>query len=348
MNYKILGRSGLRVSELSLGTMTFGTDWGWGSTKEEASLVFKNFSDEGGNFIDTANNYTNGTSESFIGDFIQGDRDRYVIATKFTLHNMAKKNDPNQGGNHRKNLIRSVNASLKRMNTDYIDLLYLHVWDFTTPIEEILNSLEYLINSGKVNYIGISDTPAWIVSRANTIAEQRGWNPFVVFQFPYNIIRRDPEREIMPMCRHLDIAMTTWAPLASGLLTGKYTRNDDKNEGRLSENKWGSPSSTNLDLAREVDKIADELGCTSAQVAINWVRSQNGVVIPIVGVTTVKQLTDNIAALEITLPEEAIMRLNDMTNFDIGFPGNFVHRDNVLNLIHGETYNLLDNHHQKS
>jgi aryl-alcohol dehydrogenase-like predicted oxidoreductase len=174
MKYKLLGQSGLRVSELSLGTMTFGEDWGWGSSKDVANQVFKKYTDASGNFIDTACNYTDGTSEKFIGEFIEGDRDRYVIATKYTLHDHRWKNDPNAGGNHRKNLIRTVKQSLKRLKTDYIDLLYLHMWDYTSSVLEVMKTLDELISSTKINYIGISDTPAWVVSRANTMAEIRG------------------------------------------------------------------------------------------------------------------------------------------------------------------------------
>ncbi|MHA2175550.1 MAG: aldo/keto reductase [Candidatus Hodarchaeales archaeon] len=341
MKYKLLGQSGLRVSELSLGTMTFGENWGWGTSKELAKQVFKKYTDESGNFIDTACNYTDGTSEKFIGEFIEGDRDRYVIATKYTLHDHRWKNDPNAGGNHRKNLLRTVKQSLKRLKTDYIDLLYLHMWDYTTSIMEVMKTLDELISSTKINYIGISDTPAWVVSRANTIAEIRGWNPFIAFQFPYNLSFRDPEREIIPMCKKLDIGMTVWAPLGAGLYTGKYTRGIQP-PGRLTEDKWGVPPEDRLVIAREVDQIADEIGCSSANVALNWIRKQGKQFIPIFGVTSIEQLEDNLKCLDFELTDEYCSRLAEKVDFKFGFAKGFLMGNKSL--YHGDTYELLDNH----
>ncbi|UCE14096.1 MAG: aldo/keto reductase [Candidatus Heimdallarchaeota archaeon] len=341
MKYKLLGKSGLRVSELSLGTMTFGEDWGWGSSKEVAKQVFQKYVDVGGNFIDTACNYTNGTSEKFVGEFIEGDRDRYVIATKYTLHDYRFKQDPNAGGNHRKNLLRTVKGSLERLQTDYIDLLYLHMWDYTTPIHEVMRTLDDLISSTKINYIGISDTPAWIVAKANTMAEVHGWNPFIAFQFPYNLSFRDPEREIIPMCKNLDLAMTVWAPLGAGLYTGKYTR-QNQSKGRLTEGKWGVPSEDRLEIAKEVDKIADEIGCSSANVALNWIRQQDGLFIPIFGVTTFEQLEDNLQCLDFEINDNHIKRLAEKVDFKFGFPKGFLLGNK--DLYHGETFDLLENH----
>ena len=341
MKYKLLGSSGLRVSELNLGTMTFGEDWGWGSSKEVAKKVFQKYTDAGGNFIDTACNYTDGTSEKFVGEFVEGDRDRYVIATKYTLHDHRWKKDPNAGGNHRKNLLRTVKQSLKRLRTEYIDLLYLHMWDYTTPIQEVMRTLDDLITTSKVHYAGISDTPAWIVSRANTMAEIRGWNPFVAFQFPYNLSFRDPEREIIPMCKKLDLAMTAWAPLGAGLYTGKYTR-ENQTPGRLTKKKWGAPPEDRLKIAREVDKIADEIGCSSANVALNWVRKQDHRLIPIFGVTSLEQLEDNLQCLDFEITEEHCKRLAELVDFKFGFPKGFLMGNK--DLYHGETYSLLENH----
>ena len=321
--------------------MTFGEDWGWGSSKEVAAQVFKIYTEAGGNFIDTACNYTNGTSENFIGEFIAGDRDRFVIATKYTLHDHRWKADPNAGGNSRKNLLRTIKQSLKRLKTDYIDLLYLHMWDYTTPIHEVMQTLNDLIASTKINYIGISDTPAWVVSRANTMAEHFGWNPFISFQFPYNLSFRDPERDIIPLCKNMDLAMTTWAPLGAGLYTGKYTR-DNQSPGRLVKNHWGDPPEDRLTIAREVDKIADEIGCTSANVALNWVRKQAGLFIPIFGVTSVEQLNDNLQCLNYTLTDEQCTRINKLIDFKLGFPKGFLLGNK--DLYHGDTFNLLENH----
>src|SRR5258708_4363151 len=218
MRFKLLGNSGLRVSELCLGTMTFGEDWGWGSSKEESRQVYDAFIEAGGNFIDTANIYTNGTSERLLGEFIADARARIVLATKYT--NSAAVNDANSGGNHRKNMVQALEASLKRLKTDYIDLYWLHIWDSLTPIEETMRAFDDLVRAGKILYAGISDAPAWVVSRANTLAELRGWTPFVGLQIEYSLIERTPERDLLPMARALDIGVTAWSPLAGGVLTG--------------------------------------------------------------------------------------------------------------------------------
>ena len=208
MRYKLLGKSGLRVSELALGTMTFGEDWGFGASKEESKKIFDAFVEAGGNFIDTAVNYTNGTSEEYLGEFIQGKREQFVIATKYSL--TTRPNDPNGGGNHPKNLVQSVEASLRKLKTDYIDVLWLHAWDFMTPVEEVMRGLDDLVRSGKVLYIGVSDTPAWIVSQANTLASLRGWTPFIGLQVEYSLMQRAPERDLLPMAKALDIGVTAW------------------------------------------------------------------------------------------------------------------------------------------
>jgi aryl-alcohol dehydrogenase-like predicted oxidoreductase len=345
MKYKLLGKSGLRVSELCLGTMTtsISNPWGWGQDREQSLSILKTYSEAGGNFIDTACNYQNGESEQLIGEFLEGDRDRYVIATKFTLREGDVKGDPNYGGNARKNLIRSVEQSLDRLKTDYLDVLYLHVWDETVDIEHVMKFLNDLVTSSKVNYIAISDTPAWIVSRMQTIAEQRGWYQFQAFQFPYSLGSRDPEREVMPMCRELDMAMTPWAVLGAGLFTGKYTRGEGS-DGRLTEGKWGAPSEKGINMARTVDEVADEIGVSSATVALRWAMDQPGVVLPIVGATRPEQLTENIGATEVVLSDDQMNRLNDLAKFDRGFAYDFVHAPNVKNLIHGDTYELLQNH----
>lgn len=231
MDYRLFGKSGLRVSELCLGTMGFGTEWNWGSDKETSKQIFDKFASEGGNFIDTANRYTEGTSEKFVGDFIAKDRDHFVVATKYSLYD--RSGDLNCAGNHRKNMMRSVKESLWRLNTEYIDLLWLHIWDSWTPTEEILKGLEDLISRGMVHYIGISDTPAWIVSQANTMAELRGWNQFIGLQIEYSLIQRTVEAELFPMAKAYGMTITPWAPLAGGALTGKYLKGD---KGRLAEN----------------------------------------------------------------------------------------------------------------
>nr|HMQ54595.1 aldo/keto reductase [Anaerolineae bacterium] len=224
MRYKLLGRSGLRVSELALGTMTFGEEWGWGASKEESKKIFDAYAEAGGNFVDTANRYTEGTSEKFVGDFIAADREHFVVATKYTL--FMRRDDPNFSGNHRKNMVQALEASLKRLKTDYVDLYWVHAWDYTTPVEEVMRGLDDLVRSGKVLYIGISDTPAWIVSQANTMADLRGWSRFVGLQLRYSLIDRTVERELLPMARALDLGVTPWSVLGSGVLTGKYNQGD--------------------------------------------------------------------------------------------------------------------------
>lgn len=341
MNYKLLGKSGLRVSELALGTMTFGEEWGWGSNKEESKKVFDIYAEAGGNFIDTANRYTEGTSEKFVGEFISSDRDHFVIATKYTLY--TRKDDPNFSGNHRKNMMRSLDESLKRLKTDYIDLYWVHAWDYTTPEEEILRSLDDMICAGKIHYIGISDTPAWIVSRMNTIAELRGWTQFVALQIKYSLLERTVERELLPMARKVDLAVTPWAVIGGGILSGKYNKNKDE-QGRAQIYK--SIKDDNLIIAEEVIKVAEKIGCSPSQVAINWVRQQPGVIIPIIGAKTESQLKDNLDCLKFTLNAEQMKKLDEVSKIDLGFPHTFLSSDNILNITFGGTYDKIDNHHR--
>lgn len=334
MRYKLLGRSGLRVSELCLGTMTFGDDWGWGAPKEESRKMFDAFAESSGNYIDTANNYTNGTSEKFVGEFIASDRDHFVVATKYTLSERPE--DPNFGGNHRKNMFRSIEGSLKRLNTDHVDLLWLHMWDGVTPVEEVMRALDDLVRAGKVLYVGISDTPAWVVSQANAIAELRGWSRFVAYQGEYSLASRAPERDILPMTRALDMAFTPWGLLEGGELTGKY--NAPSGEAKRSNDT--SPRIKSL--AGELMTIAAEVGHTPSQVAINWARQQPYLVIPILGARSKKQLLDNLGCLDFELTPEQMARLSDASPIDLGFPHSFLGSDHVRGLIFGKTFNLLD------
>ncbi len=349
MRYKLFGRSGLRVSELSLGTMTFGEEWGWGATAEESRRMFDAYAEAGGNFLDTANRYTEGTSEKLVGDFTKSDREHFVIATKYTL--WMRRDDPNFSGNHRKNLVQSVEASLKRLQTDYIDVLWLHAWDGTTPVEEVMRSLDDLVRQGKVLYIGISDTPAWIVSRANTIAELRGWTSFTGLQIRYNLIDRTAERDLLPMARALDLAVTPWRVLHAGVLTGKY-------QGRLSDGDNGADAGSgdgrvsksdakirrNLEIAAEVVAVAEEIGCKPAHVAISWLRQRPGVIVPIIGARTLEQLNDNIASLAVKLSDTHMERLDAVSAFDLGFPHDFLANDPVRDNIFGGTQDMIDNH----
>ncbi len=339
MRYRLFGNSGLRVSEICLGTMTFGENWGWGAPKEESRKIFDIFVDAGGNFLDTANLYTDGTSEKYVGEFIAANREYFVLATKYTLMN--RKGDPNAAGNHRKNLVQSVEGSLRRLQTDYIDLLWVHAWDYLTPVEEVMRALDDLVCAGKVLYLGISDTPAWIVSRANTLAEMRGWTPFVGLQIEYSLVERTPERELLPMARAFGMAVTPWAPLAAGVLTGKFLGKKLPEDTRV---KAGSPRLTerNLKIAEAVVKVAQEAGCTPAQVAINWLRQQEGVVIPIVGARKAAQIQDNLQALDFHLTEEHLARLDEVSRIELGFPHDFLKREFIREVVYAGMYDQID------
>jgi len=339
MRYKLLGRSGLRVSELCLGTMTFGEDWGWGASKEVSRRIFDAFAALGGNFIDTANNYTDGTSEKFVGEFIASDREHFVVATKYTLSK--RKDDPNAGGNHRKNMVQALNASLKRLNTEYVDLYYLHMWDFTTPVEEVMRAFDDLVRAGKVLYIGISDTPAWVVAQANTLADLRGWSRFVALQAPYSLADRAVERDLLPMARTFDMACMPWGLLEAGELTGKY--NQLTAEPKRNQNA----DERNMALAEEVMRVASEIGRTPSQVAINWVRQQPGAhgapIIPILGARTEAHIKDNLGCLDFELTPEQLQRLAQASPINLGFPHSFFASEGVKKLIFGDTYPLIDN-----
>lgn len=341
MRYKLLGRSGLRVSEMALGTMTFGEDWGWGASKQESQKIFDAFVQAGGNFIDTAVNYTNGTSEKFVGEFIKSDRDYFVVATKFSLRdNNASKTDPNAGGNQKKNMMRAVETSLKNMDTDHIDLYYLHMWDFMTPIDEVMRGLDDLVRSGKVRYIGVSDTPAWVISKANLLAELRGWSPFIATQFPYSLASRDPERALIPMARTEDVAMTVWGILGGGVLTGKYR---DEN----ATTRYDEASEERMKLADTLVEMAETTGTTPSQIAINWVRQRPGSgapIIPILGARNLAQLEDNLGALDFSLTQTQIAELEEHSPIKLGFPYDFLTSGGVRNLVFGDTYDQTDNH----
>ncbi len=338
MRYKLLGKSGLRVSELALGTMTFGEDWGWGASKEESQKQFEIFAEAGGNFIDTSVNYTDGTSEKFVGDFIQGDRDHYVVATKYTLSR--NWDDPNAGGNSRKNMMVSIETSLKRLKTHYIDLFWLHMWDYMTPLDEIMRGLDDLVRSGKVLYIGISDTPSWIVSRADMMAELRGWAKFVALQIPYSVASRDPERALLPMARELEIAVTPWGIIGGGALSGKYQDSPDE------PNRYGNDINfreRTLNTIKVIKEISAEVERSTAQVAAKWVHQQQhrAIMIPILGARTASQLQDSLEILNWQLTTEQLQKLEEVSQIELGFPHGF---SDANPYVFGNTYDLIDNH----
>ena len=324
--YRLLGRSGLRVSPLALGTATFGTDWGWGAEEDEARKLFDLYVERGGNFLDTADTYTDGSSERLLGAFSRGRRERLVLATKYTT--LRRPGDPNSGGAHRKSLFDSVHASLRRLDTDYIDLLYLHVWDFTTPVEEILRGLDDLVRQGKVLYVAISNAPAWQVSRMQTIADLRGWSPLVALQIEYNLVERGGERDLIPMAREMGLGVIPYSPLAGGVLTGKYGRADltsaDASSGagtRKSLNlALGTLTERSLAVADAVKEVAAELGRIPGQVALAWTLRNPGVTAPVIGARTPAQLEDNLGALEVDLTDSQLARLDEAGAVGLGYP----------------------------
>jgi aryl-alcohol dehydrogenase-like predicted oxidoreductase len=339
MRYKLLGHSGLRVSELCLGAMTFGTDWGWGADKATCQQIFEAFVEAGGNFIDTANNYTNGASERIVGELISQAREQFVIATKYTLR-MANGNERNfnEGGNSRKSMRAAVEASLCRLNTDYIDLLYLHMWDFMTPIEEILRAMDDLVRAGKVLYIGFSDTPSWVISHAIGLAERHGWVRPVVTQAPYSLLDRGMERDLIPMTRAFDLAICAWGLLEGGALTGKY------NIANSEEKRYQDASIKEKDVAAALIALSEEIGHSPAQIAINWARQQTQQLIPILGVRTPAQMKDNLGVLAFKLTAEQLALLNRINDFSLGFPLSFLTSDHVRGLIFGQSFAYIDSH----
>lgn len=326
-SYRLLGRSGLRVSPLGLGTMTFGPEFGWGADSDEAQRIFEIYVDRGGNFIDTANQYTNGTAEELIGRFAADKRERLVIATKYTLPTRA--NDPNSGGNHRKSMVRSIELSLKRLMTEYIDLLYLHAWDATTSVEEILRAMDDLVRAGKVLYLGISDTVAWQISRMQAISDLRGWTPLVALQLEYNLIERTAERDLIPMAREMGLGVIPWSPLRGGILAGKYTPADLRSTGGSAESicarrdvlvAGGMLSARGLAITEAVKEIAMQIGRSAAQVALAWTLLTPGVISPIIGARRGKQLLENLGALDVELNETQRARLEAASAIELGFP----------------------------
>ena len=338
--YRLLGRSGLRISPLALGTATFGTEWGWGAEQDEARKLFDAYIERGGNFIDTANTYTNGSSERLLGEFTRDNRESLVLATKYTT--LRRPGDPNSGGSHRKSLFGSVEASLRQLNTEYLDLLYLHVWDFTTPVEEILRGLDDLVRQGKILYVAISNAPAWQVSRMQAIADLRGWSPLVALQIEYNLVERTGERDLIPMAQELGLGVVPYSPLAGGILAGRYSRDDlttpATGDGtRKSFNAaLGTLTERNLGIADVVKEIAAELGRPPAQVGLAWTLQNPSVTAPIIGARTVTQLEDNLGALEVDFTAAQLTRLDAVSAIDLGFPHAMLASDHIRNVTTGE------------
>lgn len=340
----MLGRSGLRVSSICLGTMSFGEQWGFGSDPATSHAILDAYAEAGGNFLDTANKYHGGQTEQIVGDWLRGAagrRDRTVLATKYTLSMDPR--DPNASGNHRKNLHRAIEASLQRLQTDHVDLLWVHAHDEYTPYEETMRALDDLVRAGKVLYIGISDTPAWVVSAANTLAELRGWTSFVGLQIEYSLLERTPERDLLPMAAHFGLSVVAWAPLGAGVLTGKYTRGDRSDSLRRQGNEQrGRTDERALTIARAVDEVADELGCTPAQVATAWVSAQGYGFIPIVGARKLEQIHDTLGASNVTLSSEHLAKLDAVSQISLGFPHDFLRSSGVRDLVYSELRPRID------
>jgi aryl-alcohol dehydrogenase-like predicted oxidoreductase len=316
--YSTLGRSGLRVSPLSLGTMTFGTEWGWGAEEGVSRSLFDRYIDAGGNFVDTADGYTGGKSEEMLGKFIleRKLRDRVVLATKFTFNQ--ERGNPNAGGNGRKNIYRALQGSLRRLQTDYVDLYWLHAWDTITPVEEVVSTLNDLVREGKIRHYGFSDTPAWYVARAYTLAEKEAKERLIALQLEYSLAERNIEREHVPAAQELGLGICPWSPLASGFLTGKYKRERDggSGDGRLEKMKdSGNPgfkkfNEQNWKILDELLNVSTQLGRSPAQVALNWVATQPGITSTILGASKLSQLEDNLSSIEFSIPAELRKRLD--------------------------------------
>ncbi|MGC0416137.1 aldo/keto reductase [Embleya sp. AB8] len=340
--FRLLGRSGLRVSPLALGAATFGTEWGWGAEQDEARKLFDLYVERGGNFIDTANTYTDGSSERLLGEFTRDNRESLVLATKYTT--LRRPGDPNSGGPHRKSLFASVEASLRRLQTDYLDLLYLHVWDFTTPVEEILRGMDDLVRQGKVLYVAISNAPAWQVSRMQAIADLRGWSPLVALQIEYNLIERTGERDLIPMAREMGLGVVPYSPLAGGVLTGKYSRADltapnapvDDGTRKNFNLANGGLTERNLDIADVVREVATELDRSTAQVGLAWTLQNPDVTASLIGARTLAQLEDNLGALEITFTASQLARLDEAGAIELGFPHDLLAGDRMRAATRGD------------
>jgi aryl-alcohol dehydrogenase-like predicted oxidoreductase len=329
-----------------LGAMTFGEDTGGaGSSVEESEKILATYLDRGGNFIDTANFYTGGESERIVGELIAPERDRWVLSTKYTLN--MRPDDPNGGGTHRKSLVQALEASLRRLRTDYIDLYWVHIWDVCTPVEEVVRALDDVVSAGKVLYIGISDTPAWIVARAVTLADLRGWTRFVGLQIPYSLVERSVESDLLPMAQELELTVTAWAPLGGGLLTGRYASDHDRpDDTRIAAFGESGLSARKLAIADSVNTIASERGASSAQVAIAWLRAQHerSVIVPILGARRTEQLEDSLGALELELTTDEMATLDAASRIELGFPHDF----GGARLAYGDTGPLIDNHRRIS
>ena len=336
MRYTLFGKTGLRVSELSLGAMTIGDDWGWGAGKETSARILDAYAEAGGNFIDTANNYTDGSSERILGELLEGRRDRFVLASKYTC--ALREGDVNAAGNHRKNLVQSVEASLRRLRTDRLDVLWVHARDNFTPVAEVVRALDDLVRTGKVLYVGVSDWPAWEIAQAGTLAELRGWTAFAGSQLRYSLLDRTPERELLPQARAFDLAVLAWAPLAAGKLTGKYRRGE---AGRLGTTGADADPREEAVISAVLE-VAEQGGWSPAQVALAWLLARPGNVVPIIAATGESQLADNLGSVGVRLDADALARLDEVSAVPLGFPHDFVREPAITRNIYGDRWEAVD------
>ncbi|MBM9464046.1 aldo/keto reductase [Aeromicrobium sp. YIM 150415] len=329
MNYRLLGRSGLRVSDVGLGTMTFGATTGWGVSAETARGLYESYRQAGGNYIDTANQYAGGRSEEIVADLVTGHREEVVIASKYT--NSAPRNgDANAGGNHRKNMVQSIEGTLRRLRTDYVDLYIVHSWDLLTPVDEVMRALDDLVRAGKILYIGVSNTPAWVVAKSNTLAELRGWTCHIGLQIEYHLLGRAAEAEFFPMAADQGLSVLAWSPLKNGILTGKYAMGSGQGS-RLATPMWNSSRfdwAAPGDLAESVLPVlfdtAADLDVTPAQLALAWLRHRPIHVVPILGATSIAQMDENLASIEIRLSDEQVNRLDEASAVPLDYPHHYL------------------------
>ncbi|WP_344041983.1 aldo/keto reductase [Nocardioides panacihumi] len=329
MNYRLLGRSGLRVSDLALGTMLFGATTDWGVDAATAAELYAVYRDAGGNYLDTANQYAGGESERILGGLVGGHRDEVVIASKYT-NSAPNGRDPNAAGNQRKNMVQSVEGSLRRLGTDRLDVLVVHAWDLLTPVEEVMRGLDDLVRAGKVLYVAVSNTPAWVVARSVTMAELRGWTAYVGVQIEYSLLARTAEAEFLPLCTELGLSVLAWSPLKNGLLTGKYAGADSSaTAGRLGTRTWTSPAMAWADplggpgagpVLAALASVAGELGVPPAQVALAWLRHRPVHVVPVVGATRADQLRTNLASAGVALTAEQVAGLDAASAVPQAYP----------------------------
>lgn len=352
MKYKNLGLSNLKVSEVCLGAMTFGEEFGIGAPEAESRQVYETFLEAGGNFIDTANMYNQGTSERMLANFIKENRDYVVLASKYSLSTQSA--DPNSGGNQRKNLVQSLEASLRRLETDYLDLYWVHAWDGSTPLPELMRALDDQVRSGKILHIGVSNAPAWVISAANTLAAERNMTPFTAMQLHYNLLERSIEREYFALAEAQDMAITAWSPLASGFLSGKFNPGTD-DAARQGARLTTSPRAAQLlqpdkiAIAEALTELATEIGCTSAQLALAWMAQRStSCVIPIIGARSANQLRENLSCVDVRLQPGQIAQLDELTALEAEYPQALFASDFFQTMMFGELRDSIDVPRRKS